>query len=119
MFQQLPCNLQCELNFPVGNLSGVNLAKARNGIPCRIDRFKIVDRGSEVRVIQDVEKFRPELDGESFRDFWKFSVLDHGEIEVQQAWSNDRVAPEISQKVDASGSSKTLVTVGTVESRAS
>ena len=118
LFQQLPGNLQCELNLPVGNLSGVDLPKAGNGIPRRIDRLKIVHRGSEVRVIQDVEEFRPELDGESLRDFWKLSVLDDGEIEVHQAWSDDGVAPEISQKVDAGRSSKTLVTVGTVESRA-
>jgi hypothetical protein len=111
----LPDKLQRELNFAVGNLCSVNLSEAGHRVSRWIERFEIIDGRRKIRVIKDVEELRPELDGEVFRDSRNLGVLDYGKVYVHQPRANDGVAAQIAKKIDASGSSKTLVTISGIE----
>src|SRR5579863_813564 len=98
----LPNQLQRELNLPHGNLRRGEYAKARRRGSRGAKRFEIAGGWRrEVRAIQHVEKLSPELHVEGFGDFLYVGILDHGEVEVEQARSNDGVASEVAHEIDA------------------
>src|SRR5437868_417070 len=51
----------------------------------------------EVGVIQEIEKLRPELHGEGFRNLLHRKVLIQGEIQVNQCRTADAVAAGVAQ----------------------
>src|ERR1700730_1953682 len=94
----LPDHFHCELN--VTRLSGqVINAPGTGWRSVRIKDGTAVRRlgWCEVRVVQDVENFRAELNIEGFRDAMDWIVLKHGKVHVDEFGSDDAVPAGISQ----------------------
>ena len=68
---------------------------------CAEKRIRVVGC-FKIRMVQDIEKLRSELNIESFRDFLDVIVLKDREVEVHQPWAYHRVSAHISQSVRAS-----------------
>ena len=60
-----------------------------------IEDRQIVSRRGEVSTVENVEKFRPELRVEIFRDAPNAIVLEHRNIQLGRSGTNQRVAPQI------------------------
>src|SRR6516165_12765200 len=100
--QRLPNDLQRKLDFSHRHLGGREGAEVRNRSSVRGKRLEIVSiHCCEVGAIQNVEELSPELDIESLGNFPDVIVLNYGEIKVGQPWSNDGIAPQVAQKIDA------------------
>src|SRR5437016_2890904 len=111
----LPCELQRELNLARWDLQRSELAKATHGGSTAVKRLKVVQRWREVRAIENVEELSSELNIEIFRNYGNFGVLYHREIHVDQPWPYDGIAPQVAEKVDTRGKSKTGITVGVIK----
>lgn len=59
-------------------------------------------------MVHNVEKLSAKLRVEAIRDLLNVVVLEHGEVEVQQSGSDERVAPQIAAQCDGVGDSKAL-----------
>lgn len=111
----LPGKLQRELYFSRWDLEGRELAKSTHRGSTAVERLKVVQRWREVGAIEDIEELSSELNIEIFRDFGNFGVLNHREIHVDQPWPYDGIAPQVAEKVDTRGKSKTGITVGVIK----
>ena len=56
-------------------------------------------RNQEVRVIQDIEKFRPELYGECLRNPRDVIVFEYGEVEIDRSGPDYAVSPSIAEEM--------------------
>ena len=75
-------------------------------------------RHSEIRMIQDIKKFRPELHVEILRDSFDVIILKHRNIQVRRSWSNQNVAAGITHQIEAlqkAGIAHGVVAIGVVE----
>ncbi len=97
----LPSELQRELNLPRWDLQSSELTKATYRLSIPVEGLKVVKRWREVGVVENIEELRSELDIEVFRNFGNFSVLNHGEIHIEQPWPYDGVAPQVTKQVEA------------------
>ena len=50
-------------------------------------------------MIEAVKDFRPELHVEGLRDSWDAVILEHGEIKIGDAWTDQDIAPRIPAEV--------------------
>jgi len=98
--EALPNDFQCELNLACRGLRDGEPAEGRYRDSGGVERHEVADRRREVGVIQDVKELGPELDVEGLRDSSDVVVLNHGEINVEQPWSNDCVAPQVAEEVE-------------------
>src|SRR5882672_2387130 len=72
-----------------------------------IEDRRIVSRRGEVRVVENVEEFRPELRVEIFRDAPNVIVLEYGNVQLGHAGANQGVATQIPPLIHT-GESQTL-----------
>ncbi len=92
------------------------MSRVREGVPVLVEDLKVIGRRGEIRMIENIEELRAKLDIEAFRKqiaedvaaaarapaaragivFPENSVvLEDGEIQLRQPWSNQGVAAEI------------------------
>src|ERR1700676_3679832 len=82
--ESLPRQFQCKLNLPLRRLGVGELPEARHRISASIEGGKIVGVWRrEVCVVQDIEKLRPELNIERFRNSRHAGIFDHREVYVK------------------------------------
>src|SRR5712691_2929972 len=114
--QQLKNYFHRKLNLPRRCSSCSQRTRYRVGASSPIKNVRICwgGRRSEVRVIQNVEDFRSELNVESFGNTLDVIVLKQREVQRGDAWTNQNIAPGISAKVEAWQSGKPT---GSVQSR--
>src|SRR5229473_7236312 len=95
--------LHRKLNLPRCCGGGSQRTRYSVGASSPIENVRIrgVGGGSEVRVIQNVEDFRSELNVESFGNALDVIVLEQGEVHRCNTWANQNVTPCISPKVKA------------------
>jgi hypothetical protein len=66
----------------------------------------------EISVVYDVEKLAPELNVDISRARFDVIVLEHREINVDQAWADHGVSAIIAEQVHARSRHETAVPVG-------
>src|SRR5580700_5468751 len=98
-------NLQCELNFPHRDLRDlVDHAEAR--LRKRIQRNEtgavLAIRKWIICAVENIEKFRTELDVEGFAELRDVVVFDKGHIKVHQTRPNYGIARQVAHQVDTS-----------------
>src|SRR5580698_1897119 len=69
-------------------------------VDCGVDRTKtasidVVERLTELRVVEEVEEFRPEIQTHIFPG--QFELFDYGEIGVDEIWTEDGNAAGVSE----------------------
>src|ERR1700692_3410083 len=89
-----PDNLQRKLDLSGVNRRRSHLTRNAGRRSSRIENVCIVGgyRHGEVGVIQDIEKLRPELHIETFRNPPDIVILEKGKIQVRNSWSDQDVA---------------------------
>src|SRR5580692_6243532 len=89
---------QRELNLPHRHLRRlVDQAEARLVARKRIEWNQVVSRALKICPVQDVEELGAKLDVKIFAEPGDVVVLDEGHIEIEQTWSDDRVARQVAQ----------------------
>src|SRR5207253_1120965 len=74
----------------------------------RIEYVSVVQGRGKIRMIQNVEKLGTELRIEAIRDPLDVVVLEQGEIEVRQSWSNECVSSQVAAKCNGIGDREAL-----------
>jgi len=83
----------------------------------RIKDVPIVERRREIRVVDNVKKFRPELYVEHIGDFFDVIVFEEREIKIHQSRTDNSVPAEISPQVQAERKRKMRIAIRGVKRR--
>src|SRR6266478_6009474 len=103
-----PDQFHRELNLPGGCLRRRDQPGIADWASRRIKDVPIVQRRSEIRMIDNVEKFRAELRIKRVRDSLDVIVFEQRKIEIHQSRTDDGVAAQIPAKRNGIRHGKTL-----------
>ena len=95
-----PDGFQCKLNLPGRRLRGRNQPRVSDWTPCGIEDIAIIKGRGEIRVIQQVEKFRPELHIEGVGNSLDVVVFEYRKIEVYQSRADQCVPTKVAAQSD-------------------